>query len=95
MNNKNSVNVEQNIYFRNFWILMQSAFNTPSPLQQHQLSKNSNNIWPARKWFFHQDILFYYIVLSAAALAISSVPALSLLPLCEKCEQIRQQDVIL
>ena len=49
MINKNSVNVEQNIYFRNFWILMQSAFNTPSPLQQHQLSKNSNNIWPARK----------------------------------------------
>ena len=49
MINKNSVNVEQNIYFRNFWILMQSAFNTPSLLQQHQLSKNSNNIWPTRK----------------------------------------------
>ena len=91
MINKNSVNVEQNIYFRNFWILMQSAFNTPSPLQQHQLSKNSNNmarekvIFPSR----------YLILLHSSSSSQFTVPALSLLPLCEKCEQIRQQDVIL
>ena len=58
MNNKNSVNVEQNIYFRNFWILMQSAFNTPSSLQQHQLSKNSNNIYGPRESDFSIKISY-------------------------------------